>query len=74
MSDYEVLGGSAVEAIGVDELLCSPGTSFWLRDAISSSMKRDPVDALSDAEVLLDLLRRRLSVVELEATKLFSKP
>ncbi|MBI8852183.1 hypothetical protein CAZ10_08885 [Pseudomonas aeruginosa] len=60
--------------MGVEDLLTSPGTSYWLRDAINSSMKRDPVDALSDAEVLLDVLRRRLSLVELESMKLFSKP
>jgi hypothetical protein len=74
VSDYEAPGGDVVEVIGVEDLLTSPGTSYWLRDAISSSMKRDPVDALSDAEVLLDVLRRRLSLVELESMKLFSKP
>lgn len=74
MSDYEAPGGDVVEIIEVEDLLTSPGTSYWLRDAISSSMKRDPVDALSDAEVLLDVLRRRLSLVELESMKLFSKP
>ncbi|HFL7769811.1 TPA: hypothetical protein ACG47G_004354 [Pseudomonas aeruginosa] len=73
MSDYEAPGGDVVEVIGVGDLLTSPGTSYWLRDAISSSMRRDPVDALSDAEVLLDVLRRRLSLVELESMKLFSK-
>lgn len=53
MSDYEAPGGDVVEVIGVEDLLTSPGTSYWLRDAINSSMKRDPVDALSDAEVFL---------------------
>ncbi|WP_240919599.1 hypothetical protein [Metapseudomonas otitidis] len=72
MSDYET-PGDVVKAIGFEEILTSPGTSYWLRDAINTSMKRDPVDALSDAEVLLDVLRRRLSLVEIEYVKLFSK-
>ena len=42
VSDYEAPGGDVVEVIGVEDLLTSPGTSYWLRDAISSSMKRCP--------------------------------
>lgn len=73
MTDIEVPSGDVVEEIGAAEVLRSPATSFWLRDAISTSMKRDPVDALSDAEVLLDLLKRRLCLVEQASVQLFRK-
>ena len=36
--------------------LADPSTSYWLRDALKSAMKRDPVDAINDAEALLKLL------------------
>lgn len=35
-----------------DELLVNPSTSFWLKDAIRQALRRDPVDALDDAETL----------------------
>lgn len=40
-------------------LLRSPATSYWLRSAILSTEERDIVDALADAEVLVELLQRR---------------
>ena len=36
--------------------LADPSTSYWLCDALKSAMKRDPVDAINDAEALLKLL------------------
>ena len=30
-----------------------PGVSYWLRDALQRAARRDPLDALRDAEVLL---------------------
>ncbi|MEW5511874.1 hypothetical protein ABGT16_04575 [Pseudomonas asiatica] len=68
MEDREATG-NALNELGLDELLRKPTTSQWLRDAIATAMKRDPVAALSDGELLVDLLRRRLSVVELEAIR-----
>lgn len=41
-------------------LLASPCTSFWLRDALTSALSRDPVDALNDAEILVAVLNRHL--------------
>lgn len=41
-------------------VLESPSTSRWLRDALSAALGRDAVDAVNDAEVLLDLLSGRL--------------
>ena len=37
--------------------------SYWLRDAIASARARDPVDALADAEELVEILRRQLTVI-----------
>lgn len=70
MSDHERITEGVCDEIGVGEVLRSPGTSFWLRDAIRTAMSRDPLDALSDAEMLLDLLQRRLSIVERDALRL----
>ena len=44
-----------------------PSSSFWLRDALSSALLRDPVDSLRDAEVLVALLRRTPEVLALDA-------
>jgi hypothetical protein len=40
-------------------------TSFWLRDALSTALLRDPVDSLSDAEVLVAILRKTPEVMAL---------
>lgn len=42
-----------------EQVLQNPGTSYWLRNAIGASLKRDPVDAANDAELLSLLLARR---------------
>ena len=38
------------------ELLANPATSDWLKNAITSARKRDVVDALNDAEILVEVL------------------
>jgi hypothetical protein len=43
----------------IDQVLADPAASFWLKDALRSSLVRDPVDAANDAEVLARLLNRR---------------
>lgn len=51
-----------IEAFGADGIahtLNDPSASHWLRDALQSAMKRDPVDAANDAEVLARLLDER---------------
>ena len=40
--------------------LHNPSISYWLKDALRASMKRDPVDALHDAEELAFLLKAYL--------------
>lgn len=42
--------------------LADPSTTYWLRDAIKSALLRDPVDAIRDAEILLELLKDRLDL------------
>ena len=37
-----------------------PSTSYWLKEQIASSSDRDPVDALRDAEILVNILRQRV--------------
>ena len=41
------------------DLLSNPATTFWSLDAIRTSLDRDPVDALRDAEDLVEILRER---------------
>lgn len=41
------------------EILASPSTSFWLKDALRAALQRDPVDAASDAELLATVLASR---------------
>jgi len=47
----------------IEQILHNQGTSFWLRDAIEASLKRDPVDAAQDAELLALLLDRRCNEI-----------
>lgn len=47
----------------MQEILTSPGTSFWLKEALQAALQRDPVDAANDAELLaLVLASRRASL------------
>lgn len=45
------------------EALNQPNISSWLRWAISSAMKRDPVDAANEARFLSHLLDERLEQI-----------
>lgn len=44
----------------IEQVLTDPAASFWLKSALHANLKRDPVDALNDAELLQSLLRQRL--------------
>lgn len=46
--------------IDPEQILADPSVSNWLKDAIRSALRRDPVDALDDAETLCIVLRERL--------------
>lgn len=50
----------------ISAVIGDPGTSYWLKDALSRSLDRDPVDSVNDAEALHELLEAR-------ATALFDK-
>jgi hypothetical protein len=41
----------------ISEVLASPTTSYWLKDALRTALNRDCVDAANDAEVLAVILR-----------------
>jgi len=40
-----------------------PAVSFWLRDALTSALSRDPVDAADDAGLLSLILDRRVKAM-----------
>lgn len=50
-------------AHAITRTLQDPATSHWLRTAITQALERDPVDALADAELLLQLLRLQLDML-----------
>jgi hypothetical protein len=50
--------------ITADEVLADPAASDWLKRSLLSALKRDPVDAVSDAEALLLVLRRRVAAIQ----------
>ena len=51
----------------VDEVLVDPAASRWLKTALRSALRRDPVDAVNDSETLARLLEDRCD-------KILSKP
>ena len=40
-------------------VIADPATTYWLKSALKSSLGRDPVDAVDDAEALHELLNAR---------------
>ena len=51
----------------IRQILAGPGTSNWMKVALSTAINRDPVDALNDAELLAIVLRHRAEQVRVEA-------
>ena len=47
----------------ISSVLQHPSTSYWLKDALSRALDRDPVDAVNDAEALHELLVQRTAAV-----------
>lgn len=39
--------------------LDDPAASYWLKQTLLDALKRDPIDAANDAEILQQLLQRR---------------
>ncbi|HCF4080880.1 hypothetical protein [Pseudomonas aeruginosa] len=46
-------------SVDIQAVLSSPGTSYWLKDALASALQRDIVDAANDAQALSSLLEHR---------------
>lgn len=42
------------------DILADPSTSFALRERIAKDARRDPLDALGDAQALFDLQEKRV--------------
>lgn len=47
----------------IRQILNGPGTSSWMKLALSTALERDPVDAVNDAELLALVLRHRAKQV-----------
>lgn len=43
----------------IRQILQGPGTSSWMKVALSTALNRDPVDAVNDAELLAMVLGHR---------------
>jgi hypothetical protein len=43
----------------IDEVLADPAASYWLKTALRSALRLDPVDAANDSEILARLLKER---------------
>lgn len=56
-------GPGAVDLPSIDEVLADPAASFWLKTALRSALRRDPVDAAHDSEILAQLLRQRCDTI-----------
>lgn len=44
-------------------LFDDPAASFWLKNALKTALQRDPVDALNDAQLLVEHLQARLAAI-----------
>lgn len=47
--------------IAIDRIREGIGASYWLKNALKTSLSRDCVDALHDAQTLVMILRARVS-------------
>ncbi len=46
-----------------DKILNDPAVSDWLKTALRAALARDPVDAVNDAEILLQVLNEKLDAL-----------
>jgi hypothetical protein len=51
----------------IGQMLADPGLSDWFKQALSSSLERDPVDAANDADLLSAVLDRRSRAIAADA-------
>ena len=59
MKNLEYVSGTLRDEI--QDLVDDPTVSFWLSNAITRNLSRDPVDALNDAKQLVAILEDVLS-------------
>lgn len=52
-----------------NELFADPSVSNWLKEALHTALVRDPVDALSDAELLCGVLQHQLDTIQQQALR-----
>jgi hypothetical protein len=43
----------------LNAILNDPSASYWLKDSLRSALRRDPIDAVNDAEILAEVLLDR---------------
>lgn len=48
------------------ELLADPGATHWLKNAIRELERRDPIDAMNDAELLARWARERVAALDID--------
>jgi hypothetical protein len=48
----------------IQQLLADSGVSYWLKGALPIMLDRDPIDALNDAEILVEVLTARLAEIQ----------
>jgi hypothetical protein len=51
----------------IRQILSGPGTSTWLKNALTTALDRDPVDAVNDAELLAMVLGHRADQINATA-------
>ncbi|PPD50734.1 MAG: hypothetical protein CTY16_01045 [Methylobacter sp.] len=52
---------SGLSCTGILDDLCA---SFWIKNALRSALVRDPIDALNDAELLVNILQENLVILQ----------
>ena len=57
------IGDTLWSAQSYRDIRDNPTTSDWLKKALESALRRDPVDAVNDAEMLFSVLNERLSAL-----------
>ena len=57
------LSGENPLAATIADLLGDGATSVWMREALASALKRDPIDTANDAEALAQLLLWRAEAI-----------
>jgi hypothetical protein len=48
----------------IQQILSDPSTSYWLHDALTTALNRDPIDALNDIDVLTEVLENKLADIQ----------